>query len=133
MHRAIGEERLERRMQTWRSLVADAPAGALDRSPPHEAMRQSTQAHRLMKSPVAKAFDLTRTERTLAAYDTGGFDCLLARRLVSGRAVHRVHTPYQPFGIGTPTKTPRRTVNEGADRSAVPGWCDPARAPARAR
>jgi hypothetical protein len=59
------------------------------------------QAYRLLKSPEAEAFDLSREPRdSYARYDTGrfGLGCLLARRLVEqGARFVSVTTEYEPF------------------------------------
>jgi len=58
-------------------------------------------AHRLVESPAAKAFDLSlEPSKSFETYDTGkfGLGCLLARRLVeSGVRFIEVTTEYVPF------------------------------------
>jgi hypothetical protein len=103
MRARIGDERLGRRVDLWQTLAAANPATALTDSAPVESLRRAfEQAHRLMRSPAAKAFDLSlEPAEVRAAYDTGRFGrgCLLARRLVeAGARFIEVHTQYQPFG-----------------------------------
>lgn len=58
-------------------------------------------AHRLLTSPAARAFDLTQEPaESFARYDTGrfGLGCLLARRLCeAGARFIEVTTEYEPF------------------------------------
>ena len=64
-------------------------------------LRSLENAHRLLNSPAAKAFDLSLEPRTrYDIYNTGrfGLGCLLARRLVeSGARFVEVTTEYIPF------------------------------------
>src|SRR5918993_2038357 len=64
-------------------------------------LRSLDNAHRLLQSPAAKAFDLTlEPKESYDAYDTGrfGLGCLLARRLVeAGARFVEVTTEYIPF------------------------------------
>src|SRR5438094_5498334 len=64
-------------------------------------MRAMDNAHRLLSSPAAKAFDLSKEPKeSFDKYNTGRFGqgCLLARRLVeAGARFIEVTTEYIPF------------------------------------
>ena len=67
-----------------------------------ESLKRSMEnAHRLLSSPAAKAFDFSlESKETIAKYDTGrfGLSCLLARRLTeAGARFIEVTSEYIPF------------------------------------
>ena len=100
---AVGALRNENRMKAFRAMVKSSPVGELGSSYQQESMLRSIeQAYRLMKSPVAKTFDLSNEPKdAFDYYNTGPFGrgCLLARRLVeAGARFIEVHIPYKPFG-----------------------------------
>jgi hypothetical protein len=94
--------RFEDRYRAWRKLVQ---AGRGDQ-PSSDYLRQSVlrsveNAHRLLSSPAAKAFDLSLEPREVYdSYNTGkfGLGCLLARRLLEvGARFIEVTSEYVPF------------------------------------
>ena len=94
--------RFQDRQRFYRSLMAQSPVGDLGGDYQKESLvRAMDNAHRLLSSPAAKAFDLALEPR--AAYDrynTGpfGLGCLLARRLAEvGARFIEVTTEYVPF------------------------------------
>ncbi len=98
----ISASRFERRQAQYRKLLEANPvlkeAGDYQR----ESMLRSVEnAYRLLRSPAAKAFDLSIEPReSYSAYNTGrfGLGCLLARRLVeAGARFIEVTTEYIPF------------------------------------
>jgi hypothetical protein len=98
----MSPERFQNRQKFYRSLMAQSPVGELGSDYQKESLvRSMDNAHRLLSSPAAKAFDLTLEPR--AAYDrynTGpfGLGCLLARRLAeAGARFIEVTTEYVPF------------------------------------
>lgn len=115
----MGFERFRRRYDTFRKMVADGswptrPAsdskGDSDarrvHHEPNDAQREALlrsieQAHRLMDSSAAKAFDLSlEPKESFDTYNTCkfGLGCLLARRLVEeGARFIEVTTEYGPF------------------------------------
>ncbi|MCC7375231.1 MAG: DUF1501 domain-containing protein [Verrucomicrobiales bacterium] len=118
--------RFENRDRFYRKLLAASPVGQLGSDHQKESLvRSLDNAHRLLSSPAAKAFDLTQeSPETVAKYVPGGWDfsrrlggdfvrdgsyeekniqrfglgCLLARRLVeAGARFIEVTTEYIPF------------------------------------
>lgn len=118
--------RFANRDRFYRKLMEASPVGQLGSSHQRESLvRSMDNAHRLLASPAAKAFDLTQEKpETVAKYVPGGWDfsrrlggdftrdgnyekaniqrfglgCLLARRLVeSGARYVEVTTEYIPF------------------------------------
>ncbi|MBL9139697.1 MAG: DUF1501 domain-containing protein [Verrucomicrobiales bacterium] len=118
--------RFENRDRFYRKLLAASPVGQLGSDYQKESLvRSLDNAHRLLSSPAAKAFDLTQeSPETVAKYVPGGWDfsrrlggdfvrdgsyeekniqrfglgCLLARRLVeAGARFIEVTTEYIPF------------------------------------
>lgn len=118
--------RFENRDQFYRRLVEASPVGQLGSAYQKESLLRSLDnAHRLLSSPAAKAFDLTQeSPETVAKYVPGGWDfthrlggeftregsyekaniqrfglgCLLARRLAEvGARYIEVTTEYIPF------------------------------------
>jgi hypothetical protein len=94
--------RFERRWQDYRKLLGANPALRDAPSSERESfLRAMENAHRLLTSPAAKAFDLTlEPKESYEAYNTGrfGLGCLLARRLVeAGSRFVEVTSEYIPF------------------------------------
>ena len=94
--------RFEDRHRFWRRLAERSPIGRLGSDHQKESLLRSMEnAHRLLSSPSAKAFDLSlEPKSTYGAYDTGrfGLGCLLARRLVeAGARFIEVTSEYEPF------------------------------------
>jgi hypothetical protein len=95
--------RFQDRHKLWRRLAEASPIGRLGSEYQRESLVRSLEnAHRLLSSPAAKAFDLSlEAPESRARYDTGrfGLGCLLARRLVeAGARFVEVTTEYVPFG-----------------------------------
>ncbi len=94
--------RFENRYQFYKKLAAQSPIGLLGSDFQKESLvRSLDNAHRLLTSPAAKAFDLSLEPRTsYDRYNTGqfGLGCLLARRLTEvGARFIEVTTEYIPF------------------------------------
>ena len=94
--------RFEDRNQLYKQLVANSPVGDFGSDYQKESLlRSMDNAHRLLSSPAAKAFDLSlEPKATYEKYNTGkfGLGCLLARRLVEvGARFIEVTTEYIPF------------------------------------
>jgi len=94
--------RFERRNQLYADLLAKNPIGELGSDYQKESFKRSMeQAYALLKSPEAKAFDLTEEPKeNYDIYNTGkfGLGCLMARRLVEqGARFISVTTEYEPF------------------------------------
>ncbi len=98
----LGRSRFESRWENYKKLVAAGPVGNYGSDYQRESLARSfDNAHRLLSSPAAKAFDLSNEpEKSFARYNTGRFGqgCLLARRLMeSGARFVEVTTEYIPF------------------------------------
>lgn len=94
--------RFENRHRAYRALVEKGPLGRHGSDEQKASLlRAMENAHRLLTSPAARAFDLSLEPEALRAeYDTGrfGLGCLLARRLVeAGARFIEVTTEYIPF------------------------------------
>jgi hypothetical protein len=94
--------RFERRETLYRKLVAQSPVGQLGSDYQKESLLRSLDnAHRLLSSPAAKAFDLSlEPKASYDRYNTGrfGLGCLLARRLTeAGARFIELTTEYIPF------------------------------------
>ncbi|MBI4324466.1 MAG: DUF1501 domain-containing protein [Chloroflexi bacterium] len=94
--------RFENRNKFYRTLLAQSPMGELGSDYQKESLLRSLDnAHRLLSSPAAKAFDLTlEPKESYDVYNTGkfGLGCLLARRLTEvGVRFIEVTTEYVPF------------------------------------
>ena len=94
--------RFERRETFYRKLLAQSPVGQLGSDYQRESLLRSLDnAHRLLSSPAAKAFDLSlEPKASYDRYNTGkfGLGCLLARRLTeTGARFIEVTTEYIPF------------------------------------
>ena len=99
----VGKLRGENRMKMYKKMVeAQTGTDQVSGYQRESLVRSYEQAWRLMNSPAAEAFDISReSKETHAIYDTGPFGrgCLLARRLVeAGTRFVEVHIPYKPFG-----------------------------------
>jgi hypothetical protein len=95
-------KRFERRNQLYNELTAQSPIGEFGSDYQKESLRRSMeQAYRLLKSPEARAFDLSQEPREIYdVYNTGrfGLGCLMARRLAEqGARFISVTTEYEPF------------------------------------
>ncbi|MBA3481751.1 MAG: DUF1501 domain-containing protein [Pirellulales bacterium] len=98
-----GPRRSESREKAFQAMVAASPVSELASSYQQQSMlRSMEQAYGLMKSPVAKVFEMSdEPKRSMEYYGAGPFGqgCLLARRLVeAGARFIEVHIPYKPFG-----------------------------------
>jgi hypothetical protein len=94
--------RFENRHNAYKRLLAQSPVGEFGSDFQKESMlRSMDNAHRLLTSPAAKAFDLSlEPKKVYDAYNTGrfGLGCLLARRAIeSGARFIEVTTEYIPF------------------------------------
>jgi hypothetical protein len=94
--------RFQNRNKLYKALLADSPVGELGSDFQKESMlRSMDNAHRLLTSPAAKAFDLSQEPKEVFdVYNTGRFGqgCLLARRLVeAGARFIEVTSEYIPF------------------------------------
>lgn len=98
----IGASRFENRYKRYKDLVAASHIGRHGSEFQKEGlMRSMENAHRLLSSPAAKAFDLALEKKEVYdAYNTSrfGLGCLLARRLAeAGARFIEVTTEYIPF------------------------------------
>ncbi|HEY6225795.1 MAG TPA: DUF1501 domain-containing protein [Verrucomicrobiae bacterium] len=94
--------RFEKRNQAYKKLLAASPIGQFGSDYQKESLlRSMDNAHRLLSSPAAKAFDLSlEPKENYDKYNTGrfGLGCLLARRLCEvGARFIEVTTEYIPF------------------------------------
>ena len=99
----IDAGRFQDRYKLYKALVENSPVGELGSSYQKESLLRSMEnAHRLLKSPAVKAFDLSQEPKEIYdTYNTGNFGlgCLLARRLAEvGARFIEVHYEYIPFG-----------------------------------
>lgn len=100
--KGMSAERFANRQALHRRLVAESPIGEFGGDYQKESLLRSLDnAHRLLSSPAAKAFDLSlEPKENFDKYNTGRFGqgCLLARRLVeAGARFVEVTTEYIPF------------------------------------
>ena len=98
----MGRSRFTRRFDYYQKLVAASPVGQYGSDFQRESLKRSLEnAHRLLNSPSAKAFDLSLEPKpSYDVYNTGrfGLGCLLARRLIeAGTRFVEVTTEYIPF------------------------------------
>ncbi len=98
----MGPERFENRYKALRKLMQASPVGEFGSEYQQESLvRSLDNAHRLLSSPAARAFDLSlEPKESYDAYNTGRFGqgCLLARRLTEvGARFIEVTTEYVPF------------------------------------
>src|SRR5205823_9671220 len=94
--------RFEKRNQAYKKLLAASPIGEFGSDYQKESLlRSMDNAHRLLSSPAAKAFDLSlEPKESYDKYNTGrfGLGCLLARRLTEvGARFIEVTSEYIPF------------------------------------
>src|SRR5215207_6743807 len=95
--------RFENRDKYYRKLLAESPIGEFGSDYQKESLlRSMDNAHRLLSSPAAKAFDLSlEPKESYDKYNQGGrfgLGCLLARRLTeAGARFIEVTTEYIPF------------------------------------
>jgi len=94
--------RFRRRFESYRAMMKNSPVLREAGQYHQESLLRSVEnAHRLLVSPAAKAFDLSlEPKRTYDIYNTSrfGLGCLLARRLTEiGVRLIEVTTEYMPF------------------------------------
>jgi hypothetical protein len=94
--------RFQNREKFYKALLARSPVGEFGSDYQKESLlRSMDNAHRLLSSPAAAAFDLSLEKREIyEKYDTGrfGLGCLLARRLTeAGARFIEVTSEYIPF------------------------------------
>jgi hypothetical protein len=98
----LGASRFQSRRQLFEQLLAQEPVHQYGSDFQRQSLvRALDGADRLLRSPSARAFDLSlEPEASFNAYNTGRFGqgCLLARRLVEGGARYvEVTSEYIPF------------------------------------
>jgi len=98
----MSRRRFRARYRAYQALLKASPQVRRLNGRHREALvRSLDKAYRLLDSPAAKAFDLSReSKQTYQTYNTGrfGLGCLLARRLVeAGARFIEVSTEYIPF------------------------------------
>ena len=98
----LGDARFRSRRALFETLLGEEPVYRYGGDFQRESLAKSLDAaDRLLKSPSAKAFDLSlEPKKSLDAYNTGRFGqgCLLARRLVEAGARYvEVTSEYIPF------------------------------------
>jgi hypothetical protein len=98
----MSPSRFENRDRFYRKLADQSPIGQLGSDYQKESLLRSLDnAHRLLSSPAAKAFDLAlEPKASYDRYNTGrfGLGCLLARRLTeAGARFIEVTSEYIPF------------------------------------
>ncbi|HLJ57522.1 MAG TPA: DUF1501 domain-containing protein, partial [Chthonomonadaceae bacterium] len=98
----MSPSRFESRDRLLKTLAANSPINRYGSDYQKESLLRSLDnAHRLLSSPAAKAFDLTlEPKESYDRYNTGrfGLGCLLARRLTeAGARFIEVTTEYVPF------------------------------------
>jgi uncharacterized protein (DUF1501 family) len=98
----MNDARFRARYANYRALMEASPVAREGSDYQRESLRRSIEnAHRLLNSPAAKAFDLSlESKETVDEYNTGqfGLGCLLARRLAeAGARFVEVTTEYIPF------------------------------------
>jgi len=97
----MSPERFENRYKAYRKLLDASPIAEGSDHQRESLLRSLDNAHRLLSSPAAKAFDLSlEPKASFDKYNTGRFGqgCLLARRLTDvGARFIEVTTEYVPF------------------------------------
>lgn len=98
----MSPERFENRHAAYQRLVEASPIAQHGSNFQRDSLLRSLDnAHRLLSSPAAQAFDLSQEpKRVYDTYNTGRFGqgCLLARRLIeAGARFVEVTTEYVPF------------------------------------
>jgi hypothetical protein len=96
------DARFRQRYERYRNLIGNSPILKYGSDYQQESLlRAAENAHRLLESPSAKAFDLSlEPKKSYDTYNTGrfGLGCLLARRLTeAGARFIEVTTEYVPF------------------------------------
>lgn len=99
---AMEKARFENRHKKWKQMVQKSPVGQFGSDYQQESLLRSMEnAHRLLSSPAAKAFDLSQEPKaSYDKYNTGrfGLGCLLAKRLTeAGARFIEVTSEYIPF------------------------------------
>jgi len=99
----MSDERLSQRIARYNELIKASPATDMASSYQQESLMKSMEnAYRLLKSPAAKAIDLSLEKKEIYdTYNTSdfGLGCLMARRLIeAGARFIEVHINYIPFG-----------------------------------
>jgi len=94
--------RFEKRNKLYYDLISQSPMGEYGSDYQKESLKRSMeQAYMLLKSPEAKAFDLSQEPKEIYdIYNTGkfGLGCLMAKRLTEqGARFISVTTEYEPF------------------------------------
>jgi hypothetical protein len=100
--RGMSPSRFENRQRYYQKLVESSPVCRFGSDYQQQSLLRSVDnAHRLLSSPAARAFDLSlEPKASYDTYNTGrfGLGCLLARRLVEAGARYiEVTTEYVPF------------------------------------
>ena len=100
--RGMDLTRFESRQKLYRELVKRSPLQDLASTYQQSSLvRSMERAYQLLRSPEAKAFDLSdEPDKVQEIYNTGRFGqgCLLARRLIeNGARFVSVTTEYEPF------------------------------------
>jgi hypothetical protein len=98
----MSSKRFESRNKLYDELVKQSPLGEYGSDYQKESLKRSMeQAYMLLRSPEAKAFDLSSEPKEIYdIYNTGrfGLGCLMARRLTEqGARFISVTTEYEPF------------------------------------
>lgn len=98
----MSSKRFESRNKLYSELVKQSPLGEYGSDYQKESLARSMeQAYMLLRSPEAKAFDLSsEPKESYDIYNTGkfGLGCLMARRLTEqGARFISVTTEYEPF------------------------------------
>lgn len=98
----VGRARFENRRALYKKMLEASPIGRVGSDYQKESyLRSLENAHRLLTSPAAKAFDLSlEPEKSYAVYNNSrfGLGCLLARRAIeAGTRFVEVTTEYIPF------------------------------------
>jgi hypothetical protein len=98
----MSSKRFEGRNKLYEELIKQSPLGEYGSDYQKESLKRSMeQAYMLLRSPEAKAFDLTSEPKEIYdIYNTGrfGLGCLMARRLTQkGARFISVTTEYEPF------------------------------------
>jgi hypothetical protein len=98
----MSTQRFESRNKLYSELIKQSPLGEFGSDYQKESLKRSMeQAYMLLRSPEAKAFDLSAEPKEIYdIYNTGrfGLGCLMARRLTErGARFISVTTEYEPF------------------------------------
>lgn len=98
----MSSKRFESRNKLYSELIRQSPLGEYGSDYQKESLKRSMeQAYMLLRSPEAKAFDLSSEPKEIYdIYNTGrfGLGCLMARRLTEqGARFISVTTEYEPF------------------------------------